>query len=148
MCEVVNNHLIPQMVAWNFPTGRFPQMRVKSIGEVKDLQAWSSALANLAGAKILTPTPELEKWARKTVDAPVVEVDAPGFKQAFSVPVNTPVTPAVDATGKPITPNTPASGNTGTPQGGQVKNQPGNSPKATPNNKPQTGNTGAPVNAP
>lgn len=144
ICEVINNHLIPQMVAWNFPTGRFPQMRVKSIGEVKDLQAWSSALSNLAAAKILTPTPELEKWARKTVDAPVTEVDAAGFQQAFSVPTNTPGTPAVDASGKPI----PPSGNDGTPKGAQAPNQPGNPPKATPNNKPQTGNVGAPVNAP
>jgi hypothetical protein len=144
ICEVINNHLIPQMVAWNFPTGRFPRMRVKSIGEVKDMQAWSSALANLAGAKILTPTNELEKWARKTMDAPTTEVDLPEFKQAFTVGNVTP--PAVDSHGNPIP--TPPSGNTGTPKGGQVPNQPGSTPKATPNAQPQTGNTGAPVNAP
>lgn len=133
ICEVINNHLIPQMVAWNFPTGRFPKLRVKSIGEVKDLQAWSSAIANLTGAKALTPTVELEKWIRKTIDAPTTEVDAAGFTQAFSVPDK---------------PATPPSGNNGTPKGGQVDNQPTSDARATPNGQPQTGNVGKPDNAP
>lgn len=132
ICEIVNNHLIPQMVAWNFPTGRFPKLRVKTIGEVKDLQAWSSAVANLTGAKALTPTVDLEHWIRETMDAPHTELHDPSFKQAFSV---TPP-PAV------------GGGATPPPQGGQVKNDPAADPKATPNGQPQTGNVGAPNNAP
>ena len=129
--EIFNNHLIPQMVSWNFPTTNYPKLKVRSIGETRDLQAWSSAIANLTGGKALTPTVEFERWIRNQIDAPTTDLDEPGFVQAFSVQ---PAAPAADPNAQD--------------QGGQVDNKPATDPKATPNGKPQTGNVPKPVNAP
>lgn len=134
LLEIMNNHLIPQMVSWNFPTTNYPKIKVRSIGETRDLQAWSSAIANLTGGKALTPTVELERWIRNQIDAPTTDLDAPGFVQAFDV-----VPPAATA---------PADPNATQDQGGQVSNDKSTDPKATPNGKPQTGNIPKPVNAP
>jgi len=128
--EIINNHLVPQMVSWNFPTTNYPKVKVRSIGETRDLQAWTSALANLAGGKLITPTVELEKWVLDQVDAPTTHLDAPGFVQAFDVQPT-------------VAPNPNAQD-----QGGQVQNQQDTNPKATPNGQPQTGNIPKSVNAP
>ena len=131
-CEVINNHLIPQLVSWNFPTTNYPQLKVRSIGETRDFQAWTSGWANLAGGKLVTPTVELERWLLEQSDAPTSHLDDPAFKQAFEVGT------------------TPSAGTvpTSNTEGGQVQNNQQSDARATPNGQPQTGNVPAPNNAP
>lgn len=70
ICEVFNLYLIPNLVAYNFPTDQFPRMQVRNIGEVKDLQMWATAMANLVDKNILTMDDESEQFVRKLVDWP------------------------------------------------------------------------------
>lgn len=139
VCEALNLYLIPQLVGYNFSTTRFPHIKVRSIGESRDLQMVSAALANLAGGNLITPTVELERWLLGTLfDAPTAAIDDPGFKQAFEVQ-NTikkaqAVAPAVNAPGAPAQ-GTPPVDNNPTNQG-QVK------PGAV-----KTGNIGKPTGA-
>ena len=70
ICEWVNFYLIPQLVAYNFDTDRFPSLQVKNIGETKDLQQWASGMANLIARNAITVDLEFEQWVRSIVDAP------------------------------------------------------------------------------
>jgi hypothetical protein len=71
VCDMFNLYVIPQLVAYNFPTDTFPQMRVRNIGETKDLQQWASAMANLAARNLITLDLDTENWVRSKVDAPL-----------------------------------------------------------------------------
>jgi hypothetical protein len=46
-------------------------MRVRNIGETKDLQQWASAMANLAARNLITLDLDTENWVRSKVDAPL-----------------------------------------------------------------------------
>jgi hypothetical protein len=70
ICGVFNLYLIPKLVGYNFNTTEFPIMRVRNLGETKDIQMWSSALANLASQLLITPDPETENWVRENMDMP------------------------------------------------------------------------------
>jgi hypothetical protein len=70
ICDWINFYLVPQLVAYNFDTDRFPQLQVKNIGETKDLQQWASGLANLIARNAITVDYDLEQWVRSIVDAP------------------------------------------------------------------------------
>lgn len=70
ICEWVNFYLIPQLVAYNFDTDRFPTLQVKNIGETKDMQQWASGMANLIARNAITVDYEFEQWVRAIVDAP------------------------------------------------------------------------------
>lgn len=70
ICEWINFYLIPQLVAYNFDTDRFPSLQVKNIGETKDLQQWASGLANLIARNAITVDYEFEQWVRSITDAP------------------------------------------------------------------------------
>lgn len=84
LCEALNTYLIPQLVGYNFPVTAFPKLKVRSLGETRDLQMLSAALSNLAGANLITPTPEFERWIRGgLLEAPTSDMDMPGFEQAF-----------------------------------------------------------------
>lgn len=71
ICDMFNLYVIPQLVAYNYPTDSFPQLRVRNIGETKDLQQWASALSNLAAQNLITLDIETEQWVRSKVDAPL-----------------------------------------------------------------------------
>lgn len=45
-------------------------MRVRNVGETKDLQMWASAHSNLFSQEILTKTFETEEWYRENLDMP------------------------------------------------------------------------------
>jgi hypothetical protein len=73
ICGVFNLYLIPQLVGYNFNTAQFPEMRVRNVGETKDLQMWASAIANLLAQQAITPDFETEQWIREQIDMPYKE---------------------------------------------------------------------------
>lgn len=72
ICGVFNLYLIPKLVGYNFDTTQFPQMRVRNIGETKDIQMWASAHSNLLSQGALTKTLESENWYRENLDMPYI----------------------------------------------------------------------------
>lgn len=71
ICEQFNLHLIPKIVGYNFDTDEFPKMKVRNIGEGKDIQMWASAISNLLTSYVITPDYETEQWAREQMDMPL-----------------------------------------------------------------------------
>lgn len=70
ICDFFNLYLIPRLVVYNFNTQEFPRMRVRNIGEGRDMQMWASAMANLASRNLITLDLETEQWVREQIDAP------------------------------------------------------------------------------
>lgn len=70
ICDQLNLYLIPQMVAFNFQTDQFPRMSVRNIGESKDIQMWTSGMANLVDKQIITMDLESEQYVRGVVQWP------------------------------------------------------------------------------
>lgn len=70
ICGVFNLYLVPKLVGYNFNTSEFPKMRVRNIGETKDIQMWASALSNLFSQDALTPDMETEQYLREQLDMP------------------------------------------------------------------------------
>lgn len=73
ICDQINYYVIPQMVAYNFETDKFPQLKVRNIGEAKDLQMWATAMANLVDKGIITVDDSTEQWFRQQVDMPKLQ---------------------------------------------------------------------------
>lgn len=71
ICEQINMYVIPELVVWNYPTKNFPQLKVRNIGETRDLQMLASGLANLFAQEVVTPDPATENWVRKAFDMPM-----------------------------------------------------------------------------
>jgi hypothetical protein len=71
VCDMFNLYVIPQLVAYNFETDMFPQLRVRNIGETRDLQQWAAALANLSARNLITLDLDTEQWVRSKIDAPL-----------------------------------------------------------------------------
>lgn len=70
ICDPINLYLIPNLVAYNFKTDRFPQLRARNIGEAKDLQMWAAAVRNLVECGALLVDDVTEQWIRQQVDMP------------------------------------------------------------------------------
>lgn len=70
ICGIVNYYLIPPMVGYNFNVDTFPKLCVRNIGETKDLQMWSAAMANLINAEAIYVDDETEQFIRRVVDMP------------------------------------------------------------------------------
>ena len=122
IAQEINMYLIPELVVWNYPTKNFPQLKVRNIGETRDLQMLGSALSNLFAQQGITPDLETENWIRKVFDMP-----------AKAGTVQTPIGVEVDETdldaqAVPVTNN--GKGRKGAPLG------------------ERTGNVGKPANAP
>lgn len=77
ICQGINLYLIPKLVAYNFKTDKFPKLRVRNIGEGKDMQMWASAMANLIAQRAITVDLETEQWIRTQIDAPIKLGDRP-----------------------------------------------------------------------
>jgi hypothetical protein len=75
VCEWINFYLVPQLVAYNYDTDKFPRLQIKNIGETKDLQQWAAGIANLIARNAITVDLEFEQWVRSIVDAPVKRGD-------------------------------------------------------------------------
>jgi len=78
ICDVVNMYLIPELVVWNYPTKSFPQLKVRNVGETRDLQMLGSAIANLVAQEALTMDTPTEDWIREVFDMPKKQPNAPG----------------------------------------------------------------------
>lgn len=70
ICDYINMYPIPRMVAYNFPTNRFPKLCVRNIGETRDMQAWSAMVKNLFDSLGITPDEPTEQYLRKVADIP------------------------------------------------------------------------------
>jgi hypothetical protein len=73
----MNMYLVPKLVAYNFPTDKFPTLKVRNIGETKDLQMWASAISNLASQDLITLDTEFEQWVREQIDGPLLLGERP-----------------------------------------------------------------------
>lgn len=76
----INMYMIPELVVWNFPTTNFPKLKVRNIGETRDLQMLGAALANLFAQGALTADDPTENWIREVFDMPVKQEGAPGTR--------------------------------------------------------------------
>jgi hypothetical protein len=74
ICGCWNSYVIPPLVAYNFKTDKFPELKVRGIGEAKDLQMFAAAIANLVDKGVLTVDEETENWARDIVMLQVLKV--------------------------------------------------------------------------
>jgi hypothetical protein len=70
LCEYINLFLVPQLVAYNYQTDKFPKLSVRNVGEAKDMQMWASAMANLIAQEAITVDIETEQWVREQIDMP------------------------------------------------------------------------------
>lgn len=70
ICDIYNHYIIPYIVAFNFDTDSFPTLKVRNIGETKDLQMWSAAMANLVGKGAIEVDEDTENFIRTQVDFP------------------------------------------------------------------------------
>lgn len=73
VCEAYNLYIIPQLVAYNFRDAPFPQMKVRNVGEAKDLQMWSSAMRNLIDVGAISVDEQTEAWVRNQMDMPKLQ---------------------------------------------------------------------------
>ena len=80
ICDSINLYCVPYLVGYNFKTDKFPKLRVRNIGETKDLQQWASAMSNLMKNGLINYTSETEEWVREIVDAPLVPGEFTGDK--------------------------------------------------------------------
>jgi len=71
ICDCFNMFLIPNIVKWNFETDTIPLMKVRNIGQSRDLQQFAAALANVFDKSVITPDLDTEQWARKIFDMPL-----------------------------------------------------------------------------
>jgi hypothetical protein len=71
IADYLNMFLVPNMVAYNFQTDKFPKICVRNIGESKDFQMWSSGIKNLMESNGITPDMPTEQFLRKIADMPL-----------------------------------------------------------------------------
>jgi hypothetical protein len=122
VCDIVNLYLVPYLVGWNFPVNRFPKLRVRRIGEKRELQAWSAALRNAWQAGLLTPTEETENLVRDEFDLPAIDSDTwDKAQKAKEKAAQATQAPAGQGGGQSNTPAKPTAGS---------KQRGGNTPKA------------------
>lgn len=113
-CDMFNLYLIPQLMVYNYDTDKFPKMKVRNVGEDRQLQMFASALANLAARGLITMDDETEDWVRRTYDMPTRKTPRPTV---------------VAPTGQPAGPGSPNGTGKGRPLGtgkGDVQPKDGN----------------------
>jgi hypothetical protein len=71
ICEQFNMYCIPELIVWNFKTTNFPKLKVRSIGDTRDLQMFASAISNLLAQDALTGDEATENWLREVYDMPI-----------------------------------------------------------------------------
>lgn len=73
--SVINLYCIPQLVNYNWSkVKRYPQLKVRRIGEVTDWRTLSFALRNVIGAGIIRPDDPLEELVREEMDLGPVDL--------------------------------------------------------------------------
>lgn len=84
--DVWNKYAFPQLVAWNWPGRKSPELKIRRLGDTQDWRTISFALRNFVGAKLVTPTKDDEEWIRD-------EMDLPGFNPQNVRETETPQAP-------------------------------------------------------
>jgi hypothetical protein len=125
--EVVNMYLIPELVVWNYKTNSFPQLKVRNIGEMRDLQMLGSALGNLFSQDALTTDLPTENWVRRVFDMPAKQLDAEQTVTPPAPPVGG-LTQGGGSNGAQTKPAQPTTSQKGTVKRGS--GQPGKPPNA------------------
>jgi hypothetical protein len=77
VCDIINTHIIPQMVNANFTLGmgrKYPCLRARRIGEWEDMRTLSFAIRNLIGSDAIRADDVLEAHLRKEMDLPPMDV--------------------------------------------------------------------------
>lgn len=67
---VFNKYCIPYLTQANFGHDRYPELKVRRLGDTAEARTISFALRNLVGSSIIQPDDDLEDWSREIVDAP------------------------------------------------------------------------------
>src|SRR5215469_1481518 len=80
ICQVINNDVIPELVVYNYKTTNFPQMKVRNVGETRDLQMLASGLANLIAQGGITMDLPTEQWMRRTFDMPAKQAGVAAYQ--------------------------------------------------------------------
>jgi len=70
---VINKYCIPYLMLANFGHDRFPELRVRRLGDTAEARTISFALRNLVGAGIVQVDEPLEAWSREFMDAPAAD---------------------------------------------------------------------------
>lgn len=73
IADIVNIYLIPKLVDYNFNVKRYPKIRVRRIGDNRDLQQLSATVANAVDAGVIIPDDAFEAWFRQEIEAPDME---------------------------------------------------------------------------
>lgn len=73
ICDYINMYLIPELVSYNFQTDQFPQIKVRNVGEVKDIQMWAAAMRNLIDVGAISVDEQTEAWIRDQMDMPKLQ---------------------------------------------------------------------------
>ena len=96
--NAINKYAIPQLVDYNWPgVTKYPELKVRRLGEVRDLRTLSFAVRNLVGANIILPDERLEIYLRDEMDLP--RLDAKTTRE-----IATPQAPNSGAPGAPKPP--------------------------------------------
>jgi hypothetical protein len=111
IADIINMYVIPELVVWNFPTTNFPQLKVRNIGETRDLQMLASGLSNLVAQGVITMDEPTEAWARRTFDMP--NSDPTTRRAPVNATADTPVAGVSTGPQKGSTKNGKATGNVG-----------------------------------
>lgn len=73
ICDVINMYVIPELVVYNFKTTNFPKIKVRNIGETRDLQQIASALSSLIHEGGITMDDDTEQHIRRVFDIPALK---------------------------------------------------------------------------
>jgi hypothetical protein len=79
ICAAFNTYFIPKLVTYNFNTDQYPEMKVRNIGQTRDLQQIAAALANVTDKELITPDLPSEQWTRDIFDMPRKTEPRPEF---------------------------------------------------------------------
>lgn len=79
VCDSINLYLIPQLMQYNFDVDEYPKLKVRNLGDTRDLQQFASSLANLFDKEILTPDMDTEQWVRRVFEMPMKLEDRPAL---------------------------------------------------------------------
>lgn len=69
VASIVNDHLIKQLVDFNFTVETYPKLEATGIQEI-DIEAWSAAIQRLTMSGHITASPELEQFVRAELRLP------------------------------------------------------------------------------
>lgn len=70
VCSGLNQHLIPQLVDYNFTVQRYPTLKVRGIGESRDQQMLAAAIRNLVSENVISVDDDFEEYIRQLFDWP------------------------------------------------------------------------------